>query len=563
MSVGTDPARPVIDEPRKLIGITPALAAYGRRRLLGVLQKAFPVRFEARAPTDMAGLDGLLVFASDDSQDGPQLQERSDSRCATLLAFSQPGEVSDREGVVVEFSADARIARPLRKRKLIEGCPQVRMPLVPLGGDLVLATADGRPVWWSRVDAGAWLQFSAFAAEELGEHEGLRDHLRVGRFMGLTSLLHFLWHVCGELNWSEQPLRASFVIDDPNLHWPSYGYLRYRDMVTHASRHGYHVGLATVPLDGWMATRRASSLVKDNPSALSLLIHGNDHISNELDRLHDEREAEMVLAQALRRIAALERRAGVTVERVIVPPHEVCSRTALNAAFRLGFDGACIGRRYPWRGQLPLSAVAHDPLVRWYPADMIGAGLPIVPRYPIDQAWQELVFRAVLGQPLILFAHHGDFAEGLDLLAEAADYVNGLGEVHWGSVGWIARQSFLTRHTADRFVVQLHSRRTVVEVPQGVTCMEIRTPESDGDPEWRHLVYGASRVSMAHAESGWTSGLLEARPGERLELALACDRPLDPARVASRGVGLWPGLRRVLAEGRDRIQPLRSKLPSQ
>jgi hypothetical protein len=88
------------------------------------------VKFEARAPADLAGLDGLLVFASDDSQDGRQLQERSDSRCATLLAFSQPGEVSDREGVVVEFSADARIARPLRKRKLIEGCPQVRMPLV-------------------------------------------------------------------------------------------------------------------------------------------------------------------------------------------------------------------------------------------------------------------------------------------------------------------------------------------------------------------------------------------------------------------------------------------------
>jgi hypothetical protein len=77
MIVGTDPAKPVIDEPRKLIGVTPALAAYGRRRLLGVPQKAFPVKFEARAPTDLAGLDGLLVFASDDSQDGPQLQERS------------------------------------------------------------------------------------------------------------------------------------------------------------------------------------------------------------------------------------------------------------------------------------------------------------------------------------------------------------------------------------------------------------------------------------------------------------------------------------------------------
>jgi len=39
----------------------------------------------------------------------------------------------------------------------------------------------------------------------------------------------------------EPPLRACFVIDDPNLHWPSYGHLDYRRMAEHARRGGYHV----------------------------------------------------------------------------------------------------------------------------------------------------------------------------------------------------------------------------------------------------------------------------------------------------------------------------------
>ena len=56
--------------------------------------------------------------------------------------------------------------------------------------------------------------------------------------MGLVPLLHLLHHVCRELDWCEQPLRASFVIDDPNLHRGSYGFLDYAGMIAHAGRSG-------------------------------------------------------------------------------------------------------------------------------------------------------------------------------------------------------------------------------------------------------------------------------------------------------------------------------------
>ena len=55
----------------------------------------------------------------------------------------------------------------------------------------------------------------------------------------------------------------------------------------------------------------------------------------------------LAIAQALRRIAALERRYGVTVERVMVPPYEACSQAALRAMFRLGIEAACHTRPIP------------------------------------------------------------------------------------------------------------------------------------------------------------------------------------------------------------------------
>ena len=137
------------------------------------------------------------------------------------------------------------------------------------------------------------MHFSAYALEELASGQTLRDHLREGRFMGLVPLLHFLEEVCGEAAWTRPPLRACFVIDDPNLHWTSYGFIDYAELASHAARHGYHVALAMVPLDGALVSRRAAQLFKSSAGRLSLLVHGNDHVARELGRLSSASEAEL------------------------------------------------------------------------------------------------------------------------------------------------------------------------------------------------------------------------------------------------------------------------------
>jgi hypothetical protein len=63
-------------------------------------------------------------------------------------------------------------------------------------------------------------------------------------------------------------------------------------------------------------------------------------------------------------------------------------------------------------------------------------------------------------------------------------------------------------------------------------------------------------VDMTFGDGLGVSEPLSVSAPARVELALAAERPLDSDLLAARGVRPWPCLRRVLVEGRDRVQPL-------
>jgi hypothetical protein len=537
----TPPDQSIATEVRRRVGVSPEHAIATRSRLLASLQELYPVAFEPRAPGDLEGLDGMLHL---ESADLPASSVRA-------LAISPARDGAASAGLV-EFASSELVERPLRGRGLLEKavCALVGASFQP--GDTALATIAREPVWWRRAGPGPGVDVSAFALRELGEDETLRDHLRPGRFMGLVPLLHFLRDVCEERRWREQPLRASFVIDDPNLHWPSYGFLNYFDLVSHATAHGYHVGLAMVPLDGWLVNRRAASLLRANGASLSLLVHGNDHTARELGELSDERAAVRALGQALRRVASFERRSGVAVGRVMAPPHGACAEPALAAMFRLGFDAACISRPRPWRDRLPpLSS-----LEGWHPAEMVAGGIPVLPRHHLDASREELVFRALLRQPLILYGHHWDFAQGLDAFAQATTEINSLGDVRWGPLDWIASHNYRSRQYGELLVVEMCSRRALVEIPAGARAVSMRTPMLAGDPAWRGLACGGDLAPLARDARGWCSPPIAVRPGAQVELSLPHANPQDPNAAARRTAKPWPVVRRVLVEARDRARPL-------
>jgi hypothetical protein len=529
-------------EERRRVGVVPACAKHSIERLLASLEQLFPVVFEGTQPGALGDLDAVLVL------DPAQLGGLPPGLCA--LVASPPSRAPS-ESTLVEFASDARVKRPLRGRRLVENRSSIDAGLTFAAGYSALATANGKPVWLCNTDAGAPVHVSTFSPADLEIGETLRDHLRAGRFMGIVPLLHFLRDACGELNWSEQPLRASFVIDDPNLHWPSYGFLNYRDLVAHASKHGYHVGLAMVPLDGWLINRRAASLLRENSDSVSLLVHGNDHSAHELGKLSTDRAAERAIGQGLRRVASVERRSGVSVRRVMAPPHGACSEAAVRAMFRFGFEATCSSRVFPWRvGQPP-----PPPLQGWRPAEIGAGGLPVLPRYPIDGERDELVFRALLRQPLIIYGHHWDFSQGLDVFAEAADDINALGQVRWGPLDWIASRNYASRQESAVLGVQMYSRKARIDVPEGITALRIETCTGPEEPLWQDVLCGAASARMASRANGWSSGSLEVNPCAEIDVTLPAAVPLEPDLLHDVGPKPWPIARRVLVESRDRARP--------
>ena len=78
-------------------------------------------------------------------------------------------------------------------------------------------------------------------------------------------------------------------------------------------------------------------------------------------------------------------------------------------------------------------------MVGWGRREIVAGGLPSLPRTGFNAPREDLVLRAFLGQPLIVYAHHDLLEHGLEVLSEAAATVDALGDVRWSSLADIAR----------------------------------------------------------------------------------------------------------------------------
>jgi hypothetical protein len=291
---------------------------------------------------------------------------------------------------------------------------------------------------------------------------------------GAIPLVHFLRDITDYSEWKRPPLRATFVIDDPNLHWPTYGFISFAALARHAREHGYHVAFATIPLDAWFTHKRTARLFRQARSELSLAVHGNDHLHRDLERLGSGEHAIQVLRTSLARIEKLERRAQVSVARVMVPPHNACPDRVLAPLVATGFEALC---REPawWRDRSePLRAIGG-----WGMADVSQDGLPVLARHLFSRAdtFDELVVEAFLDQPVIPFGHARDLAEGYEQLAALTRRIRTLGPVRWSSLAEIAQSNYMTRTEDDRRLrVRLFSRRAHLVIPEAINEIVVELP---------------------------------------------------------------------------------------
>jgi hypothetical protein len=517
--------------------VSPAAEYQRRTRLFEALGSVYPVRFRTSGDVEP---DGTVVFLTSDAEPptttGPTL---------ALVAPPKPA-VDGRPGAINILDSEL-VPRAVRARTLADSSTSGgALPAAFDGwGELLASSPDG-PVWVGR--PGLLYAAASWPAEpEPGQP--LREQLKQGRFMGLLPLAHFLRQLSERFGWEQPQSKACFVFDDPNLHWWSYGFLDYRRLSAHADAHDYHVTAATVPLDQWYIHRATADFLRREGSRISFAIHGNNHTRHELGRIDEPGPALTLATQALQRIGAVQG-AGVDIAPLMVPPHGVCSLAMFEACLRAGFDAMCIDWPYWWLAE----SSALSSLSGWGPLDRV-RGLPLVPRlHIIDSDLDDLAFRAFLGQPLILYAHHTDLKAGLDLLATRADDVRSLGVTSWESLGSIGVNVVSTRRNGDSLVVTLHSRRAAIEIPDGVSYARFAVSgPSPADTDFRlELRDGAVRQIGLGEPVPVKTGTTVA------SMSMDWSTPPPPSSKTR-----WPAratVRRLLSEGRDRAVPVSARL---
>lgn len=410
----------------------------------------------------------------------------------------------------------------------------------------VLAAIDRTPQWSRMVISNGVTHDQLTVPDDwMRDTPFLSDCLDARRFLGTLPLIEWIRHVLACDTWTLPALRACFMFDDPNLHRATYGFIDF-EAISRAGREcGFHTSFATVPLDADYVNAKALRCFRDKSSTLSFLVHGNNHTRRELAQNYPSSELEGLGRQALDRIGKLEARSGLSISKVMAPPHGACSAAMLGALGRAGFEGATISH-----GSLRTTN-KHLPWVRRLGTELCNVveGFPVTPRFRLaPRIENRILVASYFGQAIIPVGHHWDLAKGLDLLSSTAAFINSLGSVDWTDMTAIVRTNVASHVTGDCLDLSLYSRNTTVTIPEGVKGVKISGPIVNC-PECRVLARTrAGEYNIAPCS------VTPVTPGERVEILTTSSQVPGVDPRPPHGAFLAKG-RRIMAELRDRAMP--------
>src|SRR4029077_9833256 len=238
-------------------------------------------------PTLSSLLENLLsVKFNDLPRGGPSL--------SVPQAESRADELID---ITVRFPDDAEVPFPFQGRSLRTKVSRRPDVLLLRPDERPLALWENRPIW--AVSQGTAVKHfrSSLSLPVVPANGSLHDVLNEYRFLEMIPLLHWLRAIGVDSPSDSSTLRACFIFDDPNLHWPRYGFVDYAELAKRAQKENYHVAFATIPLDTWFTHQETAAIFRNNRQRLSLLVHGNDHTKAELARPCAEAERTFLLKQ--------------------------------------------------------------------------------------------------------------------------------------------------------------------------------------------------------------------------------------------------------------------------
>lgn len=502
-------------------------------------------------PLDFAKFDAVIIVSGDTKA----LQAAVEANVHCLVLTPPVPEASAAITISeVTFSGSGLLDSRLRRRQL----PHQPVSIAPIQlgpGDILLAHSSSKPIWVKRSLGGNSVDLLAVPLPVLGPGELPFNYLNGDHFIQLLPLVHFLREVAGRSGWEPPPLRACFMFDDPNLHWTSYGYLPYPALAKFSNEFNFHVAFATIPLDAWFVHGSTARLFRQNTKRLSILFHGNDHLRVELGRPRDHSQTLQLLAQSLRRIQRLEQQSGLSVSRIMAPPHGACRPQVMDAMLELGFEAACISgwSLLDWGG-----GHSWPPAFSLLPAEMVSDRFPVIPRFRLAQSCLgSVIVSAFLDRPIIPVGHHDSVSSGLDLMARVADTINSLGKVCWSNLESIARSGYALKSEGTTLRVRPHTLKWDLIVPEGVGSMVICPLSNTTTPTPTRFAVAREGSGTVFSERVEPEIATAVTPGERICVASEALGTLDFRTVSQPAVRIWPSIRRILCETRDRLKPLR------
>lgn len=527
---------------RKRIGVYPRESREQFKRLLGGLAQLYDVDFESIEPTNLLAYDGALLLRPE-----PAILQRVEAAGLRSFVVTEDGNGRTQSAQVC-FTNSACLDERLRGHRLLDSQAKDVSVICTTPQDTVLAYSGDDPIWVRRRVDEAVIDFVSATPVEPHATDFLReDHLTAGCFIGLLPLVHFLREICADQAWTPPPLRACFIFDDPNLHRFTYGFLDYKKLVAHTQKFNYHAAIATIPSDGWWVARNVAQFLRAQSTYVSWLFHGNNHLYHELNQVRTLEESLSILAQAVARIEALEQKAGISIPRIMVPPHGTCSAEMMQAMVQLGFEAVTMN---PIRNK----TLADPMLSGWSIADMGAYACPVIPRFIFTPKLMESIpLLAFLDQPLIYAGHHYDAANQMAVVEEWISRVNMLGDVQWQSVNDIARSNYLTRVVDQTLFVRTHSRHIVLDIPEEVHFIVVDVPSAYPNKQKDDVLVGQNRASLHDSNPFPTTDLIPVTASSTIDIRLCSPTPVIHTDIPHPPHDKWAIARRLLTEARDRL----------
>jgi hypothetical protein len=273
----------------------------------------------------------------------------------------------------------------------------------------------------------------------------LRLGIDRGSLLELLPLLMFLEYACGEHCWHSPGYFANLCIDDPWLR-ESYGFIRYASLLKEMEMANFHTTIAYVPWNYNRNNPTVVSLFLGHSNRFSLSIHGNNHDHREFSENNSLEEQEKDILQGLARMEAFSRLTGVPYDRIMVFPHYIAVEEILSILKKHNFLATVNADNIPTKKARP-----NNVLFYLRAGTMEYANFLSLRRSSAEiETESDIALDLFLGNPILLYSHHGFFKGGPDKFNHLAAIINKLEpSVTWTSLATIAKHLFLVRKQAN------------------------------------------------------------------------------------------------------------------